>query len=739
MGRKKHMELDAPWLDLAGKIASEVLHAPKTGGDPHGEWACVPDRVAGYFLRNVVGTPWADHLALIAAVLSARQRDPQTVRITIVALHARFTDLFAALGLKTINEWKNEVHLPLYLQGGIVPDDTLYTRHLFFRRYSSATRHVQSWLETLPDEERLHYQRFALPAVSPFLHDALSKEKEIVQQQQAHRKAETEAVVPAFTALRAEAHFRFNRLHRLWQAYQQAVKQVLPDHSNLPLTFSYEEGDPPVERLQCRIWDRRSFVLSAEHIHHYCKTAVKRARRQRPPEEHDHHDLFLEIIDVERLDGKAPPEGFWFTDLLKQGVLGKKIRVGTPEEIAAKQAWLRAWGYGEDDQSEPVAPFDVRHPGLLTWPDASMGRITQEAQARCCGILVPVESCYAATTFGLLALELLTTTGMRMNELMQVSLLPECLIRMVDDPPPGARDQAPRIRYLLRLLPKGERTEKRHHYGIGRDALRLIERAAHLLASHYKLHPGEPLPRVPFCPSHTRSHRFAEEKVPYVFQYHAQHLDEDTITACLRFLMHGMVFQTSAGVPVVLKAHLLRHAFATFAVQVEGLPIDLVAEWLKQKNLDTTRYYSKKGQQEVAEEHASFVERLATEINIREAIVRSPEEIRKLAEQARLRVGTLVPVCGGECTFDGWCHNQFDCIRCPSKAPDPDKRYQVEEKQRWAEERLAYYEREGLVLEAEKMRQLLRNCALELREMDMMVAYRKDAQRVIQIQPRKRS
>ncbi len=203
--------------------------------------------------------------------------------------------------------------------------------------------------------------------------------------------------------------------------------------------------------------------------------------------------------------------------------------------------------------------------------------------------------------------------------------------------------------------------------------------------------------------------------------------------------MHGMVFQTSGGAPVILKPHLLRHAFATFAVQVEGLPIDLVAEWLKQKNLDTTRYYSKKGQQEVAEEHASFVERLATEINIREAIVRSPEEIRKLAEAARRRVGTLVPVCGGECTFDGFCHNQFDCIRCPSKAPEPEKRYQVEEKQCWAEERLAYYEREGLILEAEKMRQLLRNCALELREMDMMTAYRKDAQRVIHIQPRKRS
>ena len=59
-----------------------------------------------------------------------------------------------------------------------------------------------------------------------------------------------------------------------------------------------------------------------------------------------------------------------------------------------------------------------------------------------------------------------------------------------------------------------------------------------------------------------------------------------------------------------------------------------------------------------------------------------------------------------------------------------------EEKRRWAEERLAYYEREGLVLETEKMRQLIRACDLELREMEQIVAYRKDETRVIQIQPR---
>ncbi len=84
--------------------------------------------------------------------------------------------------------------------------------------------------------------------------------------------------------------------------------------------------------------------------------------------------------------------------------------------------------------------------------------------------------------------------------------------------------------------------------------------------------------------------------------------------------------------------------------------------------------------------------------------------------------------------------SQFDCIHCPAKAPDPAKRYQVEEKQHWAEKRRQYYEREGLVLEAEKMKQLIRACELELKEMDMILAYRKDESRatLIQIQPRKR-
>ena len=337
------------WSDLDGHVAECVLCAPRTGSDPTGAWPKVHARVIGYLMRNVRGKPWMDSLALIAAVMTAGRRDVGTVEGTLKMLHQRFSSLFPLFALDSMSQWTIEPHLVSYLRGEVLAQDTLATRMGFFRRYMSATKLVASWCDFLPQAQQNVYRPFVLPALNPFLAEEFSPmEKAWVSQQQTHRKAETEAVVPAFTALRAAAHFRFNRMHRLWQAYQQAVKQVLPDHSNLPLTFSYEEGDPPVERLHCRVWDQRSFILFPEHIHQYCRTAVNRARTQRHTKAREHDGLFLEVINVERLDGNAPAEGFWFTDLLKQGVLGKKVRSGTPEEIAAKQVWLRASGYGED-------------------------------------------------------------------------------------------------------------------------------------------------------------------------------------------------------------------------------------------------------------------------------------------------------------------------------------------------------------------------------------------------------
>jgi integrase len=55
------------------------------------------------------------------------------------------------------------------------------------------------------------------------------------------------------------------------------------------------------------------------------------------------------------------------------------------------------------------------------------------------------------------------------------------------------------------------------------------------------------------------------------------------------------------GTPVVVKSHLLRHAFATEAVQRQKMPIDIVAKILHQRDLNVTSYYSAPTPSQVAQ------------------------------------------------------------------------------------------------------------------------------------------
>ncbi len=219
-------------------------------------------------------------------------------------------------------------------------------------------------------------------------------------------------------------------------------------------------------------------------------------------------------------------------------------------------AWLKSWGYIEQETKGTHTPFLTMISGLLAWPLAE-SKFMFFAQQKTKGALVPVEALYAAAHFGVLAVDLFTTTGMRSNEAMQVRLSSDCFVRLIMNAPPGAKDQTPRSRFAFRLIPKGERTDTPQNYFIGEETKRLLVKVARMLADVYQLQPGQPLPSVPFDPNHGRAHRFGE--AGYLFQYNRQHLRDEAISACLRFLLHGMVFQTREGKRVILKPHLLRH------------------------------------------------------------------------------------------------------------------------------------------------------------------------------------
>lgn len=735
------------WQNLRGKIADEVFRAPKTCGDPSNDGQCpeVDRRIVNYIDKHVAGHPWSDYVALVAAIASARRHDFQTVKMTLAVLQQRFSNLFAAFNLNSMDDWDAERYMISYLKGEVLPEQTKQWRSHCWVRYMSSLRLAHKWLRSLPDDQQAIYERFIPPLIDPKEASPYLNWMEVRDLQRQKRKAETDAVLPQFADLRGEAHFRFNRMARLKQACREAVDEVVKRGRGLPFDFSYEEtfgsgeGAAPRERLLFRVWDRRSFVLAHKAV--YSKGTVKEAKAGRNTFSDEQNLLFFECVGAENLIGDAPPEGLWFEELLRRGVLASSARCGTAEEVAEKQNWLREWGYGEMDEPEALlSPFRANEGGVLISSIKGGGFFLYRAQKKTGRVLFSIEPLYRAAAFGLLAINIFTTTGMRINELMQIRLDGDCLVQVSMPAPPGAQDKSLRVRHVLRLIPKGERGDNPHDYFISQETVRLMGTVARMVYADYgfDIDKGDKLPSIKFSRQSSRYHRFG--KARYLFQHGYKHLGSPTITGCMRFLLHGMVFLTTDGKRVVVKAHLLRHTFATHAAQVEGVPLDVLGIILKHKSLAVTDYYSQPTESVVAEATDRYFARIATHVSLQEAVLRSPEEIGRLVEEAQGKVGALSNVIGGECVINSPCIGQWACMGCAGHAPDPVKRSQVEEKKRWAETQMEMALREGLTVEFEQMKKLVRDCEATLREMAQIEAYRKDEKRdaLVQLERRRK-
>jgi hypothetical protein len=147
----------------------------------------------------------------------------------------------------------------------------------------------------------------------PFVVNGRSKQSEVLRRQQATRKAEVAAIVPYLMQIRAQAHFRFNRMERFRTAFHAARKEVERHGRDvLPLAFSYEEGTAsskamPRQRLHFRLWDRDAFLETHPEAdsrgrgRSRLRIHTSAATRQR---------LVVELVSVESLRPGVEPDSF---------------------------------------------------------------------------------------------------------------------------------------------------------------------------------------------------------------------------------------------------------------------------------------------------------------------------------------------------------------------------------------------------------------------------------------------
>lgn len=663
----------------------------------------VDGRILNYLNNNCLIYDWKNHFLLITLIETAQNKDFRTIYRTIGTLSPRFKDVFTNFNITRFLDFDANVHLYAYLKSEIFPNDSNNKRSELLKCYSGAEYNTKKWIHNnLSFEEQGHYKQFLL---QPTLFDSrdFSFQKLAIEQAQTIRKDETDAIVQMLPTIRAEANLRWNQMKRLRDAFHQQIQEVETKSLSLPIEFFYDEPERIGERFHFRLWDKPSFVL--HHETEFSKIIIKQATQKKITYSDKNNAYFLEFIRTESIEDESEGEGFWFNELIKFNVLGAWYNNRPIEEHERILEFLSLWGYEQEHQQKP-SPFSSGHKGILT-PSTFVTLHKDKAK----GLLIDVEPFYAACTFGLLAIDILTTTGARINELLQINNTKECiLIKKVKE----------KLHFSFKAIPKGR--DSLEEFYISKQTMEHIQTVVRLLKEHYAI--GK-IPSALYRGD--RKHIFSKS-VPYYFQYADKALDKNGIHSSIRFLLHGLVFETQSGNPVTIKTHLLRHAFATEAVQRQNVNIDIVAKLLHQRDLNVTAYYSAPTPSQIAESVSELHDVISSYVDIDDAYLRSPKELQQQFDEHAEKVGVYNKVLGGTCVTDFVCPTKMQCLGCKAKVPEPEQEDELLEVIQLSKDMEKRFKQMGLEVEVRKAKEMAKQAKIELKEIDLIKQYREERQ-----------
>lgn len=274
-----------------------------------------------------------------------------------------------------------------------------------------------------------------------------------------------------------------------------------------------------------------------------------------------------------------------------------------------------------------------------------------------------------------------------------------------------------KLHYSFYAIPKGRDVVEEFY--VSKQTMQIIQTVSRMLKDYY----GGKIPSVEY--RHDRKHLFPESK-PYYFQYNHKAFKLQAVYACIRFLLHGLRFETQDGSPVIIKTHLLRHAFATEAVQRQKMPIDILAKILHQRDLAVTAYYSAPTPSQIAESVGELQDVISSYIDIDDALLRSPEELQKELTEYSEKVGVFNNVLGGTCVTDYVCPTKMACLGCKAKIPQPEQEHELLEAIKVAEDMEKRFKKIGLEIEVRKAKEMRKQAKIELKEIDLIKKYREE-------------
>jgi len=643
-------------------------------------------------------------LRLISSLDSPKLRNTAFLCLAIAPATSRndnrffgmWSEFLPALGLADIDAVEPDAFYPAFHDGCILPELTPSIRARWLQSYFRLLSEQEMYFERLTPEQASALAPFRLHAVKSAAFWRRSRlPRQLTAESRGRRKAATAAVHDKFYFFRNIAERRLNQLVRLRQAFRDACGRVRSNPgTTFPVSFAYSEevvmpaGSARTVTHRYRLWDGHALRRAHEPVapkRYYAYKENYQGFAIRPDA------LFLSYEGASAERETAEQAEFWFADL------------------------LRAGGFSYDPDLAPLAALGYKSaksiypPARPDWP-FSTARWLKRVAADLGLLFLPVETLLASGLVGQASLQTMTKTGARVGEVLQIRLTREHLTRVEL---PGGKEAI-----AFRAIPKGRETEEPFYID-----LRCLK-ALQAWFTFFREHEGRAVVLRPHFTLRTKC-----EPAPYLFQFGGRHFDPQNINACMRFLLHGVQVLTARGEVVRLSAHLLRHGFAT-ELRGLGVPIDVIALLLNQRDVDVTRYYAQPTPAQLVElQERIFVDR----IDLTRTHLRAPAEIRRQVEEARGGVGALVPVVGGTCTVANMCPAKFACVGCAGNAPDPHKREQVEQFKRIWEDMVRLASEQGLLTEERKARGVVAGSEDMLAEMDLIEAAERDGMRLAEI------
>lgn len=696
--------------ELAKIISPAIARAPLTSYDPAGDgrWQVPPIRILTY-LGRIENQSVRDAMALFALLRADRKVKSVYGEITSfvrVVRHVMVEHSIEDITKVDANDLLFRIHVGEFEKGM-----TEHQRRTFLGHWSTIRNAFDEYAERLTPEQLEVMKQYFIPLVTDRRRFIRHKTYgAYLREQQERVKIKTDAVQSKFYQIRHVAGIRCNQVRRLYEATRQAITVVEQDGLRCPYEFSYEETAQTIgrravgQRVELTLWDSNSLREHAIALGYREAPATTLQRRwQEGSFAPKNRGYFVEYNATASLTKGSPAEPFWFLDIFRHRVF-RQLEVRSDSDLAEqRQAFHLQWGYGSktawsDGGLLAFGPTDYRPIAFLQHREGHE--------------FLPYEGIYAACMCGGLVVRMGTITGARIGEIMQIAQSPDCFKQLENVGPKAA------TRWMLRLVPKGRK--KREDYFIDEDTKRhLVE-----LVRFQCLKWGGPL--IPIV-------HMEDDKLPpdrYVLQWNGRGLRAHVLNTFIRFLLHGLVLRSFDGNMIQLSSHLLRHSFATEMADL-NTPVEVIAKLLHQRDQTVTKYYSRPTPTKVmSAAEMIFVDRIDLGAEGR----RSPDEIGRMLKEAEGKVGALTEVFGGTCVVANMCPAKFVCVGCAGNAPDPAKRYQIEQKQAWAEQQIQYARRQKLVAEERQMKQLIADCKLIKEEMDLIEAMRKDASQTVNIQ-----